>query len=90
MRWWAVVFILLCVCPFTAPFSTFDVAGPHGMAASDTHTGVTAVKLATDDPVVALTPAPVFEAAGFTLAPLAAIFVPAGGSFRPPTAVLRI
>jgi len=50
LRRWALVFILLVACPFTAPFSSFDVVGPHGVPASDTHTGVAAATFAIDGP----------------------------------------
>jgi hypothetical protein len=61
---WAVVFVVLCVCPFTAPFSTFDVAGPHDLVA-DNHAGVASTKLASDESaipaitVIAFMPGPV-------------------------------
>jgi hypothetical protein len=48
LRCWAVVFVVLCVCPFTAPFSTFDVAGPHNLIA-DNHAGVASTKDAPDE-----------------------------------------
>ena len=89
VQWWAVIFVVLCVCPVTAPFSTFDTAGPHGMA-SDTHDGVASAKFLTDE---AATPG-VLPAPSYSFVPLQPVFRPLAPFYAyagpVPSLILRI